>query len=159
MIEFTVPGRPFGKERPRAVGRGNGRARIYTPSKTLEEEARVREIAKEAMAGAPLYGIPLTGPCRVEVLSIFEIPKSWSKKKRAAALEGRVLHTSSPDADNVLKLIKDALNPPTGEDVRPHMGYAFHDDGQVADARTFKRYGQPERVVVRITPLAQWDDE
>lgn len=162
-FEFTIPGRPQAKERPRAgAGKSGGRARIYTPTKTLKNEANVREYCRLAMEEEPYCGAPLLGPVKVEVLAVFDIPKSWSKAKRAAAEQTRVWHTSAPDADNVLKLVLDAVNPPRdplGSDEPPHgKGYAFRDDGQVVDARCSKRFGQPERTVVRITPLADWND-
>lgn len=46
--EFTVPGRPHGKGRPRATV-VNGHARLYTPDTTAAYEAAVRE------AGSPHF--------------------------------------------------------------------------------------------------------
>jgi Holliday junction resolvase RusA-like endonuclease len=146
-IEFTIIGRPFAKERPRADNRRGGRARIYTPTKTIKAERAVLAAAKPTLDGAPLYGEPLSGPVKLEVLAVFAIPKSWTKAKQEAARQGRVWHTSSPDADNILKLVSDALN-----------GHAFVDDGLVVDTRATKRFGYPERTVVRITPLTNWND-
>ena len=38
-VEFFVPGQPVGKGRPRATVRA-GRARLYTPARTADAEAR-----------------------------------------------------------------------------------------------------------------------
>lgn len=43
-VEFFVPGQPVGKGRPRATVRA-GRARLYTPARTADAEARADAIA------------------------------------------------------------------------------------------------------------------
>lgn len=128
--EFTVPGKPHGKGRARAAV-ANGRARLYTPSTTVAFEAAVRD------AGAPHFTAPIAGPVRVRIVACFEMPKRWSKRKREA-MHGQ-LHTQKPDADNVTKAIKDSLN-----------GVAWHDDCQVADERTVKRWSRLAETFVQI---------
>jgi Holliday junction resolvase RusA-like endonuclease len=49
----------------------------------------------------------IAGPVQLSVYCRFEMPKSWSKKKRTGLVGD--LHDSKPDADNVLKAVKDAL--------------------------------------------------
>lgn len=144
MIELIIKGRAVPKGRPRFV---KGMSRPITPAATIRAEREVARLAREAIADAPYFSQPLTGPVRLEVLAVFEIPVSWNKAKRAAALEGRVWHTSTPDADNLLKLISDAMN-----------GIIYNDDGQVVDCRCAKRYGTPERTIVRVTPIKNWND-
>ena len=65
----------------------------------------------------------LDGPLRVDVLAVFDIPASWSKKKRGEALAGRVWPTGRADIDNVLKAPLDAFN-----------GIVWNDDKQVVVA-------------------------
>lgn len=130
MIEFTVPGQPIGKARPRATS-VNGRARMYTPKTTADYEKVVASEAK------PLFPEPLACAVRLRVVAFFAMPKSWSKRKREA-LEGQ-FHTQKPDADNVLKAIKDGLN-----DV------AWIDDCQVCDARVVKRWARHGETFVQI---------
>ena len=78
-----------------------------------------------------------TGPVRIEARAIFTIPKSWPKSKKQAALVGEVQHTGKPDADNVLKIVGDALN-----------GIVWADDSQIVSASINKRYGvQPALVL------------
>jgi len=74
---------------------------------------------------------PIQCPCKVLIKAQFEIPKSWTKKKKAqaAALE---INPGKPDIDNVAKIALDALN-----------GVAFEDDKQVYDLKVIKRYGDP----------------
>ena len=109
MIEFTIPGTPFAKQRARMTKTG----RMYTPAETVAYEAKVRAIARE------YFPEPLAGPVFVSIYAYFEPPASWSKAKRAAAM-GQY-HTQKPDNDNIRKIILDALN-----------GVAFADDSQVA---------------------------
>ena len=129
-VEFTVPGQPIGKARPRATS-VNGRARMYTPKTTADYE---KVVAKEGKAHFPE---PMGGAVRLRVVAFFAMPPSWSKKKRAA-LDGQH-HTQKPDADNVLKVIKDGLNE-----------IAWVDDCQVADARVVKRWSRYAETFVQI---------
>lgn len=128
--EFTVPGKPHGKGRPRATV-VNGHARLYTPDTTAAYEAAVRD------AGAPHFDAPIAGPVRLRIVAYFEMPRSWSKRKRAE-MQGQ-FHTQKPDGDNVLKSFKDGLN-----------GIAWNDDCQVADARVVKRWATHAETFVQI---------
>lgn len=129
-IDFTIPGKPFGKQRPRAAVVA-GRARVYTPDETRSYEAKIAELAR------PLFAAPLDGPVKLRVVAIFEIPKSWSKRKQAEMQDG--LHTQKPDSDNCLKAIKDGLN-----------RIAWRDDSQVADVRCVKRWGRYAETYIRV---------
>ncbi|WP_108482277.1 RusA family crossover junction endodeoxyribonuclease [Oceaniglobus ichthyenteri] len=120
-IRFTIPGKPFGKQRARATARC-GFARMYTPKETVSFERQVGQIA------LPYFPAPLSGPVKIVVTATFVPAKSWSKKKTAAFL-GRY-HTQKPDGDNCLKAVKDGLN-----------RIAWSDDSQVADARVVKVWG------------------
>lgn len=130
QAEFTVPGKPQGKARARATV-VNGRARMYTPETTVAFEAAVRA------AGAPHFTGPISGPVRMRIVAFFEMPKSWSKRKRAE-MHG-AFHTQKPDSDNVTKAVKDGLT-----------GLAYHDDCQVADERTVKRWSHYGETFVQI---------
>ncbi len=137
-ITFSVPGKPVGKGRPKATTI-SGQARMYTPKKTVNYENLVKvSYMREHSERKPFPpGLPL----RLSVWCWFAIPKSWTKKKKVAALH----HVGKPDADNILKAIGDALN-----------GIAWHDDSQVATACVFKRYcldGEREETMVEVTPM------
>ncbi len=133
MVQFTIPGKPFAKQRPKAAAVA-GRARVYTPAETVSFERKVAEIAR------PDFPVPFEGPVRLRIVAIFEIPKSWTKKRKAAALGG--FHIQKPDGDNLLKSIKDGLN-----------RIAWSDDCQVADVRCVKRWGTHAETFVRVEPL------
>lgn len=130
MTAFTIPGKPFAKQRHR-VGSFRGRARAFNTAANERFEDVVRIIA------APLFPAPIEGPVRLVVAATFCPPASWSKKKRAAVI-GQA-HTQKPDADNVAKAVKDGLN-----------RIAWADDAQVAELTVIKRWGEAEGTAVEV---------
>lgn len=134
MIQFFVPGQPVGKGRPRAAVRA-GQARMYTPARTAEAEARADAVATLAMGDAPL----MDGPLVLHLDVRCKIAASWTKKKQASALAGDVRPTGKPDLDNVLKLYADAFN-----------GVVWRDDSQVVRVTAEKRYSDRPGVLVTV---------
>jgi Holliday junction resolvase RusA-like endonuclease len=139
MIAFTVPGAPQGKGRPR-VGKIAGRARMFTPEKTVAYEGLVAHAAQQAMAGRPLFNEAVG--CNVFIDA--PVPASWSGKKQRAALAGEVLPQTKPDADNVVKAVFDGLN-----------GVLWRDDVLVVDLRVRKRYSATPAVRVEVWDVAE----
>lgn len=129
-VTFTVPGRPFAKQRPRATRQG----RVYTPAETVSYERAVGVIA------AQHFPEPLTGPVRLTVWATFACPKSWSKRKLDATIHRP--HTQRPDLDNILKAIEDGLN-----------RIAFADDAQIAEIDARKVWGHEGKVVVMVEEI------
>ena len=134
MIRIVVDGPPIGKGRPRFI-RATGRA--YTPTKTVNYEAILASAGMSAMGRSP----PLEGPLIVRVTAFMPIAASWTKKKVAAALEGR-LRPGKPDADNVIKAIGDSLN-----------GIVWRDDAQLCDVRIIKLYDPDPHLEIEVEPL------
>ena len=87
---------------------------------------------------------PLSGPVRLHVDFVFPWRKSESKKRRAA---GRLPNDKRPDADNLVKLLGDVLT----------KLQFYKDDGQVADLRVTKAWGDRVGIAVEVGPLP--DDE
>ena len=140
-IYFTVPGPPVGKARPKVVRAKNGMSMTYTPDKTVAYEELVRLRFQESLEVRPF--IPLQGALRIKIFAGYPIPKSTSKKHRAAMLAGTELPTKKPDWDNIGKIICDALN-----------GVAYEDDKQVTESQMRKRYiDGPGQVEVWISNL------
>ena len=131
-VQFTIPGEPKGKQRPRVVTRG-GFSKAYTPEQTLTYENMVRWCYKEQS------GEMFDGELAVGIEAVFQIPKSVSKKKRQQMLDKEIRPTKKPDADNIAKIICDALN-----------GIAYHDDSAVVDLRVRKYWGDVPGVTVTI---------
>lgn len=130
-VSFTIPGRPHGKERPRA-----GQGRIYTPGKTVSFERQVGSLA------APLFPAPFVGPVSLSVVATFAMPASWSKRKRAE-LRG-CYHLQKPDSSNIVKAIEDGLNL-----------IAYADDAQVAEQVCVKVWGEDNSTKVTVESLGQ----
>lgn len=133
-IAFNVPGVPIGKGRARVSTIG-GRARMYTPAKTVSYEALVSHEAGVAMAGQPLILGSVWAWLEISV----PIPASWSKKKQRAALAGKVKPTGKPDIDNTCKVIFDGINQ-----------VVWKDDSQVVSLTAIKRYAEVPGVRVVI---------
>lgn len=143
-VEFTLPGRPVAWARAGGNMGADGRGvRRFTPHKQRAAMKAVQAAYKAASVGR---NAPLTGPLKLEVLAVYAVPSSWSAKMKSAAAHGLVWKTSVPDTDNLSKLISDALN-----DV------AYSDDALIAVLSVAKRYGTPERTVVRLTELEPWE--
>ena len=128
---FEIVGEPQGKGRPRFSTRG-GFVKTYTPEKTASYENFVKVCYLNKYKGQKLDGEIIA-----EIIAYFSIPKSFSKKKRSEAIEGKIYPTKKPDTDNIAKTILDSLN-----------GIAFEDDKQVVALLVKKLYGEDAKVVV-----------
>lgn len=133
MIYFTLETEPIPKGRPRFTRSGHA----YTPQKTRAFEEQLRfEFLASTCERMPIYTKDV--PIIVEAVFAKSIPKSWSKKKREAALRGEILPTSRPDVDNYLKTL-DAL-----------IGLAYEDDSQIVQTIAEKKYAENPYVEIRI---------
>lgn len=130
---FEIVGEPQGKGRPRFSTRG-GFVKTYTPEKTASYENFVKLCYLNKYKGQKLDGDIIA-----EITAYFSIPKSFSKKKRSEAIEGKIMPTKKPDTDNIAKTILDSLN-----------GIAFEDDKQVVALLVKKLYGEEAKVVVSL---------
>ena len=133
-IVIRVAGEPVAKGRPRVTRQGFA----YTPAKTRKYEAHVRLAAQMAMKGRP----PLAGPVACDVLAVMKIPVSFSKKKTADAIAGKLLPAKRPDLDNLVKAATDACN-----------SIVFLDDSQVVSQNSLKRYGTTPQLVITVRDL------
>lgn len=134
-IIFTIPGQPVPKGRPKFARRGE-HVMAYTPAKTAHYESLVKQVAKVAMSGRD----PSSAPIALAVTLHLQIPASWSKKRQALALAGTICATKKPDADNVLKGIKDGCN-----------GIVWRDDAQVVRIVLEKRYSATPGALIEVT--------
>ncbi len=138
MIEFTIWGKPVGKDRPVPNPRGG---RPFVDKQAAERERHVREEFKSAAGRA---WRPIVGPVRVRIIAVFPVPISWPKKLLALAMAGKVWYIGKPDIDNIEKLIYDALNK-----------VAWIDDAQIVYVEKAARYGDPARTEVKIWSMPQ----
>ncbi len=141
-IEFTVPGTPVAKQRPKFSRQGPF-VRSYTPDKTVSYENLVK-LAWMQRAEEP-FSEPirkLEGAIKAELRLFFPIPKSESKKRKEQMLNGKIRPTKKPDADNCIKSVLDALNK-----------IAFDDDGQVVEILAYKFYSDNPKAVVILEEI------
>lgn len=111
-MHFIIPGEPVSKERPRFTKTGHS----YTPARTREAEKNIAELFREETDNIKFEGY-------VELKIVL-----WLGTKRRK------------DADNMAKLIQDALN-----------GLAFIDDSQVHELTISKKYTTPDRARAEVT--------
>lgn len=132
---IVVYGDPRGKGRPRFAYAGH----TYTDAVTVSYEGSVKKAWKSENNFT--FG---KYPTTISIKAFFRVPVSLSKKKRAALFGQPYL--GKPDADNIAKIIMDALS---GKDL------AFKEDAQVDVLSVTKRYvltdEEEPRVEVEIT--------
>jgi len=101
-VEFFVP-EIRGKGRPRLTRNGVA----FTDAKTRNYENLVKLLAMQAMEKA---GAQMTDkPVKATINAYFEIPKSYTKKKVQAIINGEI-KPAKPDVDNIIKSILDGCN-------------------------------------------------
>ena len=147
-VFFEVIGKIKGKARPRVTKSGHA----YTPDSTVEYEQLV-QLAYKSRCGSVFFG-NIEGsaekqPIEVHIRAMYAIPKSYTKGRRLAAVHNMLLPTKKPDADNIAKIICDALN-----------GVAYADDAQIVKMRVDKVYTSgAERVAVWISAVEGLNEE
>ena len=139
-VTFSVPF-VIGKARPRVTMHGT-----FTPAKTRRAEKAIREAYEAAVTkkGGTVddYRAPAHESVRLRIETQRPLPES---RKKSISTEP---DTYKPDADNVTKLVMDALN-----------GTAWVDDAQVDDLNVHKDYryrNAPERTTVHVLWGNDW---
>ena len=130
-IKFIIPGPAQAKQRPR-VNRNTGR--IYTPGATHKYE----KLVKESYGGNPCFEDQFIS---IKITFKFEVPKSYSKKKRAEALAGDLRPTKA-DIDNYIKSVLDGLNKA-----------AFLDDRYICSIEASKIFAEEAETIVEINSM------
>lgn len=133
---FEVEGKIKGKGRPRFSNYGKF-VKAYTPQDTASYENLIK-LQFRITCGKWYSELPL----KMKITAIHGIVKSASKKDKLKMLSGKLKPTKKPDADNIVKIICDALN-----------NIAYKDDTQVVELDFKKLYGEAEKVIVEIEEL------
>ena len=135
----VVLGEPVAQGRPR-FSRQGGFVKAYDPAKSRDYKQYVRLVASEDAPEAPVTGAVVLS------LRIYRaVPKSMSKRKREAALAGRLRPTTKPDVSNVLKGVEDALK-----------GLWYADDSQIVGyGELGKWYSERPRIEVTMAEYPQ----
>jgi len=117
-VDFTIPGQPVAKQRPRKGALGQ----FYTPARTMRFE---QDVATAYLDAGGVKRPDYIGPVDVWVTLTRPYPTSWPKWRHTSEAA-----TAKPDVDNLAKSVIDALN-----------GVAYHDDAQVAYLSVSKEWG------------------
>ena len=136
MREFKIPGKAQAKQRPR-IGRSGV---VYTPKETLVYENYVKMCYSDY--ARQFEWLPYENQVKAEIDVLVAVPKSDSKAKKKAKIEGVIRPTVKPDCDNLAKSILDSLN-----------GLAYQDDKQVVELIVKKYYAENAEVRVRLTEV------
>jgi Holliday junction resolvase RusA-like endonuclease len=110
---------------------------IKANPKTRRYEDIVRQRATSVWNGRPLIR---DTPVSMFVTFYREIPKSISKRDRAAALQGALRPITKPDCSNYVKAFEDGLK-----------GVIFADDALIVTLHVEKHFSERPRVEVTLT--------
>lgn len=129
LLSISVPGKPQGAKRHRAARRGS-RVVTFHDADHLDAEERIRRVAAHAWHGSthPADRPPLDRPVAIEITTWHARPARMRRRKDAGSWP--VPYTGKPDADNVAKLVMDALT----------KAGVWTDDTRVADLVVRRRY-------------------
>lgn len=90
------------------------------------------------LCASQVCSAPLEGPLYLDIIVCKPRPTSYPKRPTARFPWPRHW-TKKPDVTNFAKLIEDALT-----------GIAWHDDAQIVDGATHKRFGPRDEVIITV---------
>ena len=157
-LKFFVPCNPRGKGRPRFrvifpkadvlfdhVSGGAKAFRSFVKSNTwvgtyTDDDTKAAEL-KVLVRFKRVHEdwTPWPGPVKISIKTRMPIMKSWTKGKKQAALNNLIAHQSSPDTDNITKLVLDALNK-----------VAYEDDKQVFVQTCVKEFSERPGLLIGL---------
>lgn len=139
-IVIAGPPKALERNRHRIVNKRDGSRFVsnYPAPESAKEQSTIRKEAWVVMGNKP----PLDCPIDLRVVAYMPIAASWSKKKRAAALADQIRPSGKPDADNILKLLSDALKE-----------IIWRDDALVTECVIWKRYSDRPRLLIEVRAL------
>lgn len=137
MIAVTLPIEPRGQGRARAFARG-GHAGVYESGPDAKWKSDAITLLRLLWPSGII--IPSDVALSVGVYAVFSRPRRLLRRRDP---DGAILHAQKPDADNVAKIVLDALC----------LGGYLDDDARVSDLAIAKRWaakGARGEVEVRI---------
>lgn len=138
-VHIIIPGTIVPWRRAQRRQFKNGGVGTFTHPDVEAYHATVRMAAAAAMGDAP----PMNCPLEMSLLAVFDIPGSWSGKKRREALLGMISKTTRPDLENSLKGAQDAM-----------QSIVYKDDSQIVVYRNCSKvYGDRPRLEITLIPI------
>jgi len=135
IFKATIIGRPIAKSRPRFARIGKF-VKTYNDQKT-EEGLFLFHLQQQMNPGKDF---PFKKAINMWVTFHMPVPKSTSKKRRAAMIKGEIAHIKRPDLDNMIKFVKDCYS----------LAGVWKDDSQVIYVQAEKVYGELPRTEIKI---------
>jgi len=135
--EFTIPGKPIPKARPRVYKRGK-----FVKGYNSQEKAEGEFALNAFESSIKVAGKKLSGPVFLDIIFHLKRPKShYGTGKNSETLKKNApkFHVSKPDVDNLVKFVMDSLNKVT-----------WYDDSQVFQVIGRKEYSETEETVLKI---------
>jgi Holliday junction resolvase RusA-like endonuclease len=105
-------------------------------------EKRLGIFAYEVMREKHLERFSGQTPLECELQAFYPIPKSENKATKQKMQSGVILPVRTPDCDNVMKIVLDALK-----------GICYEDDDQICNVIFSKIYGEISKIVVAIREI------
>lgn len=136
--EFELNGKIVGKGRPRFTRTGH----VYTPKQTSDYEKLVKA-SYYCQCGRKKFKDAIG----VYITAKQTPPTKMRKAEREEAIRESMNSTKKPDADNIAKVVLDALN-----------GLAYEDDKQISCLKINKVYAESEGIHVLIKELGEMND-
>lgn len=139
-LKLTILGTPKPKQSARFYAKGN-KVFSFQKKEVVENE---RNIAYDVKSQLPICFKPFDEPIGVEVLFVFPIKETFTKKQKQAIEEGAVVYKDTkPDLhDNLMKGVFDALE-----------GIVFVNDSRICEVASKKIYGNKPRIELRVYQL------
>jgi Holliday junction resolvase RusA-like endonuclease len=116
---------------------------MYTPAATKKYEEEIRKVWIRTHGNTPMEG-----PLLARVYCYFRIPKSDTKAKKAAKLNGEYREEIRDDVDNCGKAVMDALNK-----------VAYNDDKQIIKVLAVKNWAEVGHVTVIISKYQKKEEK
>lgn len=134
-MQFEVIGAPAGKSRPKFSTIHGFPQALKAKNDVLYENL----VKVSFLQGKGEDYCLFDKAIKMQITAFFEIPKSFSKRKTLEATEGLIYPQKKPDADNIAKIICDALN-----------NVAYKDDTQIIQLTILKKYALEPKVNIEI---------
>ncbi len=144
-LTFTIPGKPFSQPRPRARRNlsSNGPPVFMRPGTSQRKEEKSLQVyAREAMIASDV--LTLACPVSLKVAAWFTYPVSRQRKRNPLPMAP---HAQKPDADNLLKHVKDACS-----------RIVWVDDALVFSALVQKFWAPQEGGEARVEVTIEWEE-
>lgn len=138
-LKLTILGTPKPKQSARFYAKGN-KVFSFQKKEVVENE---RNIAYDVKSQLPICFKPFDEPIGVEVLFVFPIKETFTKKQKQAIEEGAVVYKDTkPDVDNITKICLDAM-----------QSVVYTNDSRICEYKATKIYGQIPRIEIKIWAL------